>query len=100
MFLVPGNYLNCACFFLKVTWSIPSLSSKLGTHGGPQTIRCVSDSDVCGLTYCVCLYRKNQYNAGGGGDGPQMNGDTPGHDGGQGGGGHGHVGEELMNTGK
>uniref|UniRef100_A0A4W5JI81 Anion exchange protein n=1 Tax=Hucho hucho TaxID=62062 RepID=A0A4W5JI81_9TELE len=44
--------------------------------------------------------RKNQYNAGGGGDGPQMNGDTPGHDGGQGGGGHGHVGEELMNTGK
>uniref|UniRef100_A0A8C7KFQ8 Anion exchange protein n=1 Tax=Oncorhynchus kisutch TaxID=8019 RepID=A0A8C7KFQ8_ONCKI len=33
-------------------------------------------------------------------DGPQMNGDTPGHDGGQGGGGHGHVGEELMNTGK
>uniref|UniRef100_A0A4W5RCV8 Anion exchange protein n=1 Tax=Hucho hucho TaxID=62062 RepID=A0A4W5RCV8_9TELE len=36
-----------------------------------------------------------------GGDGPQMNGDTPGHDGGQGGGGgHGHVGEELMNTGK
>uniref|UniRef100_A0A8C8J0D2 Anion exchange protein n=1 Tax=Oncorhynchus tshawytscha TaxID=74940 RepID=A0A8C8J0D2_ONCTS len=42
----------------------------------------------------------NQYNAGGGGDGPQMNGDTPGHDGGQGGGGHGHVGEELMNTGK
>nr|XP_046172891.1 electrogenic sodium bicarbonate cotransporter 1-like isoform X2 [Oncorhynchus gorbuscha] len=44
--------------------------------------------------------RKNQYNAGGGGDGPQMNGDTPGHDGGQGGGGHGHVGEELMNTGR
>ncbi|KAK6305038.1 electrogenic sodium bicarbonate cotransporter 1-like isoform X2 [Coregonus clupeaformis] len=45
--------------------------------------------------------RKNQYNAGGGGDGPQMNGDTHGHDGGQGGGGgHGHVGEELMNTGK
>ncbi|XP_029505110.1 electrogenic sodium bicarbonate cotransporter 1-like isoform X1 [Oncorhynchus nerka] len=45
--------------------------------------------------------RKNQYNAGGGGDGPQMNGDTPGHGGGQGGGGgHGHVGEELMNTGK
>uniref|UniRef100_A0A8C8J0J1 Anion exchange protein n=1 Tax=Oncorhynchus tshawytscha TaxID=74940 RepID=A0A8C8J0J1_ONCTS len=44
--------------------------------------------------------RYSPYNAGGGGDGPQMNGDTPGHDGGQGGGGHGHVGEELMNTGK
>uniref|UniRef100_A0A4W5JLA3 Anion exchange protein n=1 Tax=Hucho hucho TaxID=62062 RepID=A0A4W5JLA3_9TELE len=44
--------------------------------------------------------RYSTYNAGGGGDGPQMNGDTPGHDGGQGGGGHGHVGEELMNTGK
>lgn len=45
----------------------------------------------------VFLCRKNMYS---GGEGLQMNGDTP-HDGGHGGGGGGHqVSDELQKTGK